>query len=379
MSRAGVEVPMLVGGAALSRGFVDRQIAPAYGGTVAYAKDGMSGLDLARQIVEPIRFEQLKAELQRQRAQLPKEVARAVDPVRLRVGRAKSLPIVESPPTPPDFERHVLTRTPLPHIWKFINPLLLYGRHLGFKGSLARTLETAEPSELMATEEGRKALEVRRVVEAVKAECEAGLMEPRAVYQFFRAVSEGDQMALLDQQGTEVCRFEFRRQQRDEGLSLADLVNPVGAAPDNLCLFVTTAGAGIRERAEELKRRGDYLRSHALQALALESAEGYAELLHAQIRSLWGFPDGIEMTMLDRFKANYRGKRYSFGYPACPRLEDQEGLFRLLRPEEIGIQLTDGFMMDPEASVSALAFHHPNARYFSVLDAGSGSAELATG
>jgi 5-methyltetrahydrofolate--homocysteine methyltransferase len=114
-----------------------------------------------------------------------------------------------------------------------------------------------------------------------------------------------------------------------------------------------------------------------LQALALESAEGYAELLHAQIRSLWGFPDGVEMTMLDRFKANYRGKRYSFGYPACPRLEDQEILFRVLRPEELGVQLTDGFMMDPEASVSALAFHHPNARYFSVLDVGS--AELATG
>jgi len=82
------------------------------------------------------------------------------------------------------------------------------------------------------------------------------------------------------------------------------------------------------------------------------------------LRSRWGFPDRVEMTMTDRFKASYRGKRYSFGYPACPRLEDQRILFELLRPEEIGVELTDGYMMDPEASVSALVFHHPEATYF---------------
>ena len=103
-----------------------------------------------------------------------------------------------------------------------------------------------------------------------------------------------------------------------------------------------------------------------MQALALETAEAYAELLHAKLRSQWGFPDPLETTMLDRFKANYRGKRYSFGYPACPRLEDQQILFRVLRPEEIGVELTDGCMMDPEASVSAVVFHHPDATYFSV-------------
>ena len=128
---------------------------------------------------------------------------------------------------------------------------------------------------------------------------------------------------------------------------------------------MTSAGAGIRSRAEELKQEGNYFQVlHVLQALALETAEAYAELLHAKIRSLWGFPDGVETTMLDRFKANYRGKRYSFGYPACPRLEDQQILFQLLRPEEIGVALTDGCMMDPEASVSALVFHHPRRTLF---------------
>ncbi len=371
MGRAGLQVPILVGGAALSRNFVDRQIAPAYGaGTVAYAKDGMQGLELARQIVEPKRFADLKEALRLQRANPvePRKPDASELGARVTAGRSPLIPVIADPPKPPDFERHVLGNTPLPHIWRFINPLMLYGRHLGFKGSLARTIESADPAVLGQTELGRKALEVRQVVDEVKAECEAGLMKARAVYQFVHAQSEGSRLTLLDGEGRELCHFDFPRQARQPALCLADLVNPRGAAPDSICLFVTSAGAGIRARAEELKQQGNYLKSHALQALALESAEGYAELLHAKIRSLWGFPDALDLTMLDRFKANYRGKRYSFGYPACPDLEDQRPLFQLLRPEEIGVALTDGFMMDPEASVSALVFHHPQARYFSVLD-----------
>jgi 5-methyltetrahydrofolate--homocysteine methyltransferase len=129
---------------------------------------------------------------------------------------------------------------------------------------------------------------------------------------------------------------------------------------------VVTAGGGVRAAAEELKVRGEYVRSHIVQALALETAEAFAELLHAELRRQWGFPDPIGTGMTDLFKARYRGKRYSFGYPACPALEDQAPLFGLLRPESIGVQLTDGFMMDPEASVSALVVHHPDATYFSV-------------
>jgi 5-methyltetrahydrofolate--homocysteine methyltransferase len=103
-----------------------------------------------------------------------------------------------------------------------------------------------------------------------------------------------------------------------------------------------------------------------LQALALESAEAAAEWLHRRIREDWGFPDAPSLTMHQRFTSRYRGKRYSFGYPACPNLEDQGPLFTLLRPEDIGVELTEGSMMEPEASVSALVFHHPDAAYFSV-------------
>jgi 5-methyltetrahydrofolate--homocysteine methyltransferase len=122
----------------------------------------------------------------------------------------------------------------------------------------------------------------------------------------------------------------------------------------------------VRERVEAWKRDGEYLKSHAFAALALETAEAAAEWLHRKLRADWGFPDAPELAAEDRFAARYRGKRYSFGYPACPDLGGQRALFAALRPEEIGVQLTEGEMMDPEAAVSALVVHHPEARYFGV-------------
>jgi cobalamin-dependent methionine synthase I len=124
---------------------------------------------------------------------------------------------------------------------------------------------------------------------------------------------------------------------------------------------------------ERAKNEGYYFMSHGLQALAIETAEACAEWLHRRIREDWGFPDPPEMTMAQRFTSRYRGKRYSFGYPACPNLEDQAGIWKLLKPEEIGVQLTEGFMMDPKASVSALVFHHLDCTYFSVGDSGEGA------
>lgn len=370
LSRAGVSVPMLVGGAALSRNFVDRQISTSYDGTVAYARDAMNGLDLAKQITEPEKFEALKEQLADQRAkaaEAPKVAPAAPLPVRRK--RSEEIRPITDPPPPPDFARHVLTNTPLDQIWKFINPVMLYGRHLGLKGSILRTIDTADVAMLACSEAGRKALELRESIDALKAECRAGAMKARAVYRFFRAESEENTIHLSDADGTPVVSFQLPRQSRENGLCLADYVSPRGSGvADSVAMFVVTAGEGIRDRAEALKQKGDYLRSHALQALALESAEGYAEMLHSRLRSMWGFPDAPDMTMLDRFKANYRGKRYSFGYPACPRLDDQALLFKALQPEEIGVELTDGCMMDPEASVSGIVFHHPQATYFSVED-----------
>ncbi len=151
---------------------------------------------------------------------------------------------------------------------------------------------------------------------------------------------------------------------------------------DYVCFFATTVGPGVRALADEWKNKGDYLRSHILQALALESAEAFAELLHLRIRQMWGIGDSPGLTMKELFQSHYRGRRFSFGYPACPRLEDQEQLFRLLEVEKtVGIALTEGFMMEPEGSVTAMVLHHPEATYFALSpsDIERLERELATG
>jgi 5-methyltetrahydrofolate--homocysteine methyltransferase len=359
---AGVDLPLLVGGAALSRNFVDRNIAPAYGGTVAYAHDAMSGLELAKRVVDAEKRLEVERELAARRAQLAAVDAIRPAPRPAPARRSSKVPLIPDPPPPPDLERHVITNTPLDQIWRFVNPVMIYGRHMGLKSSVVREVEQGDRAELESTEAGRKALLLKERLDDLKQECREGAMKARAVYQFFRARGEGNDLVLLRPDGSELARFTFPRQEGEDGLCLADYVS----ADDSVCLFVTTAGEGIRARAEQAKKNGDFLKSHLLQALALESAEAYAELLHTSLRSQWGFPDPLDTTMLDRFKANYHGKRYSFGYPACPSLDDQQILFRVLHPSDIGVELTDGCMMDPEASVSAVVFHHPAATYFSV-------------
>jgi 5-methyltetrahydrofolate--homocysteine methyltransferase len=257
--------------------------------------------------------------------------------------------------------------------------MMLYGRHLGIKGGVARKLDDLSAKELAELKSSDpKSFEIFQTVNEVKAEYRGTeFMKTGAVYRFARAGSQGNRVWLgYRDAGRPVLKtIEFPRQTSADGLCLADFVAPLPdseKAPtledlkDNLALFAVTCGRGVRELAENLKNRGEYLKSHIVQVLAMESAEGYAEWLHAKIRSQWGVPDPIDMTMLERFQAKYVGKRYSFGYPACPRLDDQRILFDVLRPEEIGMQLTEGFMMEPEASVSAIAFHHPEACYFSV-------------
>ncbi len=389
LSRAGVSLPVLVGGAALSRSFVDKKIAPAYGGgLVAYARDAMQGLDLAKQIVEPEARGRLATDLARHRAALVVDDGLKVARPEAPRSRSLEVPVLSDLPAAPDLERHVLTWTPLDELWAYVNPRMLYGKHLGMKGVGLRMLDAGErPSPRSTDEEERRAADIVDVVEAVKADIRArrkDLMRPRAVYRFFRAASEGNRLHLYGPgggpgRGTPLATFDFPRQQRPEGLCISDYVHPVDApGVDTVCLFVTTAGEGVRAEADLLKARGEYLKSHVLMALGLETAEAYAEWLHAKLRGLWGFPDAPTTAMKSRFQARYRGKRYSFGYPACPRLDDQATLFALLEPADIGVEITDGFMMDPEASVSALVMHHPQAVYFGVGPEGARGAGADT-
>jgi 5-methyltetrahydrofolate--homocysteine methyltransferase len=357
---AGVACPILVGGAALSNRFTRLKIAPQYGGVVAYANDAMTGLDLANQLADAARRDQLAARLAQETEQLQGEADRraaapAAAPVRKATVRRD-----HDIPTPPDLKQHVLQDYDLDAIFPYINPVMLYTRHLGFKGKFTDALAHGDA----------RALELRAQVRAVEEEM---LRRPditaKAVFKFFRAAAEDETLHILSPDGSRVLEsFQFGRQTVNEGLCLADYTLPLAdGRPDYVAMFATTIGHGVRALADEWKDAGEYLRSHILQILALEGAEAFAELLHEKIRSMWGIGDPPGTTIGDLFKTRYRGIRVSFGYPACPRLEDQVQLFRLLAVEKsIGVLLTEGFMMEPEGSVTALVFHHPEAKYFSL-------------
>jgi 5-methyltetrahydrofolate--homocysteine methyltransferase len=364
---AGIDLPLAVGGAALSDRFTRTKIAPAYGGTVVYARDAMSGLDIMNRLMDRSLRAELEAELDTRDfsavAQKP-EVT-----VSNQNRRSSKISLSVPLPSAPDLDRHVLEVSNLDEVWSYINPQMLYGRHLGFKGRFDQLLAAGDS----------KAIDLERQIKAIKQECREGAMRVLVVWQFFEAEPDGNRIHLYTHHSSlPIATFEFPRQQKPDGIALSDLVLPSYrdaqgnvTRRDHIALFVTTAGTGIRELTEHARERGEYLKSYGLQALAIETAEAAAEWLHSRLRAQWGFPDPPDLSRQALFQARYRGKRYSFGYAACPNLESQSELFRLLRPEEIGVNLTEGFMMDPEASVSALVLHHPGATYFSV-----GSPEL---
>jgi 5-methyltetrahydrofolate--homocysteine methyltransferase len=356
LREAGITAPILVGGAALSNNFTVKNIATQYEGSVVYCKDAMTGLDVANKLVDSHGVEAFLAshkameESVRTGAETRvQDAPEAAPKEKLLLERDNELFV------PPTLDRVEWTRQ-LPEIWKYLNPAMLFGKHLGLKGSVEKLWEQKDP----------KALELRDFVDSLKAESlKRGWMQPKGVYRYFKARSEGDTIRLFDPSGeTEVGSFTFPRQSEGWGLCLSDFVHP--SKPDTVALFCVTSGTGVRDAVEDLKAKGEFLKAHALAALALETAEAFAELCHRHIRLSWGFADPAEMSVSDIFKAKYRGIRVSFGYPACPRLEDQEPLFKLLEPESIGVNLTEGFMMEPEGSVSALVFHHPQGRYFSI-------------
>jgi 5-methyltetrahydrofolate--homocysteine methyltransferase len=354
----GVGVPLLVGGAALSEKFTVTKIGPSYAAPTFYAKDAMTGLRILNEIMDPATREQVLA------SHIFSEFGDGfAPPVASPVpsGEARSSKVHADIPIPaaPYLDRRVREVPNLAEIWSYINPYMLYGRHLGFKGNFEKLL----------AERDAKALKLFHEVEQVKAEA-ARYMKVKAVWQFFEAERAGNAVHLFAPgAASPIHIFQFGRQPRPDGLCLSDYVlDAEEGKRDHIAMFVVTAGDQVREEAERAKQAGEFFKTHALQALAIESAEGCAEWLHRRIREDWGFPDAPTMTMQERFTSRYRGKRYSFGYPACPNLDDQQGMWKLLHPEEIGVILTEGMMMEPEASVSALVFHHPDCAYFTASE-----------
>src|SRR4030095_6912569 len=258
---AGIDIPLFVGGAALTRKFTATRISVEYGGPTIYAKDAMDGLDLANRLFSATTREALLDKLRTEQdglragdAAAPTAPAPAIT-VAARSTVSRTVPV----PRPPDLDPHVLRRVPLAHIFPYLNLQMLLGKHLGVKGSVQRLLAEGDP----------KTVEINEVIEELERQSVTqGWLEANAVYRFFEARSSSDDL-ILYQEGREAARFHFPRQREGDRLCLADYVRAVASGePDYVAMFAVTCGAGVRERAERWKEEGEYLPSHAIQALA---------------------------------------------------------------------------------------------------------------
>jgi 5-methyltetrahydrofolate--homocysteine methyltransferase len=370
MSRQGVDIPVLLGGAALTRNYVEDDCVRAYAsGRVAYARDAFDGLHLMDKVMGN-GFDDYLAALQTKRAGKARNEKRTLgtaDPrgfapvdVKYAQTRRRRVAAESAVPTPPFWGARVLEAAPKALV-PFINERSLYQFQWGFRKA-GRSLEDFL---------GWAKQELRPVLKRMLALAEdQNILKPQAIYGYWKCAGQGNDLILFAEDGvTEVCRFNMPRQPKEDGDCIADFVRDVDDGPgarDVIGLQVVTVGQKASDIARdwfEENRYQDYLYLHGL---SVEMAEALAEYVHKRIRAELGFANQDERDIEKMLQQGYRGGRYSFGYPACPKLEDQEGLLRLLDAERIGVSLSDEWQLHPEQSTSAIVLHHPRAKYFSV-------------
>jgi 5-methyltetrahydrofolate--homocysteine methyltransferase len=368
MTREGIDVPVLLGGAALTRRYVEEDCVTSYGaGRVAYARDAFDGLDLMDKIVGG-RFDdhvKTSTEKRKGRPSNQKRVlgqaaqpSRPVDFEEIQTRRAE-LATQAPVPTPPFWGARVVERVPAKTLVPYLNETMLFQFHWGFRKAGKRL------DEYKAWTQREVKPILTRLLKQVEAE---EILQPQAIYGYWRCYSDGDSVVLLDEGGEkEVARFAFPRQNREGGLCIADFFRDrTSNERDVIGLQVVTMGQHASEVAREWfadNRYQDYLYLHGL---GVEMAEALAEYTHKRIRAELGFAAEDDRDMDKMLKQGYRGSRYSFGYPACPNLADQKQLLALLGAERIGVAMSDEDQLHPEQSTSAIVCHHPQAKYFSV-------------
>jgi len=370
MTREGIDVPVLLGGAALTRAYVEEDCVAAYGpGRVAYARDAFDGLDLMSRVVdgkfdqhlEGIRARRLAhptTEKRGPRAGATRTPSRPVEAEEITL-RRNELAKQYQVPTPPFWGPRIIEKVPLQNLTAYLNETMLFQFHWGYRKQGKRIEEWREWAHK----------ELRPIaVDLLKRCAVEDILRPQAAYGYWKCASEGDSIILFAEDGaTEVARFAFPRQGSQDGLCIADFVRDVASNErDVMGLQVVTVGSRASDVARQWfaeNRYRDYLYLHGL---SVEMAEALAEYVHARIRNELGFGAEDNRDIAKLLKQNYRGSRYSFGYPACPKLEDQEALLRLLGAERIGLSLTDEWQLDPEQSTSAIVILHPQAKYFTI-------------
>ena len=350
------EFPVILGGAALTRAYVEEDLASMYQGDVRYAKDAFEGLRLMDTIMAIKRGEP-GVELPERRTRRVAKVARPQEtPVEALPSRSDVDPNVPVP-NPPFTGSRVVRGIALAEYTPYLDERALFLGQWGLKP----TRGEGPDYQALVEEVGRPRL--RSWLDRIQTE---GLVEPAVVYGYFPCVSRGDDLIVLDDSGGERARFRFPRQRRDRHLCLADFfASEDSGRTDVVAFHIVTMGRAASEATAELFAKDayrDYLELHGLQ---VQLTEALAEYWHARVREELGLAheDASDMEHLIA-KQGYRGSRYSFGYPACPDLEQQTMLIDLLDPARVGVELSEEFQLHPEQSTSAIIVHHPEAKYF---------------
>ena len=363
--------PVILGGAALTRSFVEQDLAEIYEGEVRYARDAFEGLKLLDVLVKQKRGDTDVV--------LPPLKKRVTSPHSLLVRTEPDLipnrsdVSADNPvPSVPFWGTRIVKGIPLRDYAAFLDERATFMGQWGLKPSRAH--DGASYEELVETE-GRPRL--RYWLDRIQRE---GLLEAAVVYGYFPAVSDGNDTIVLHHgsdlatdggsggvPGTERLRFSFPRQARDGHLCLSDyLRNQQVGQVDVLPFQLVTMGSKIAEFAAELYARNEYREYLEVHGLSVQLTEALAEYWHSRVRAELGFDSEDPENIEGMFNLDYRGARYSFGYPACPDLEDRIKLMQLLKPEQIGVTLSEELQLHPEQSTDAMIIHHPEAKYFSV-------------
>jgi len=358
MARRGIKLPVICGGAALTERYVEQDLSKAYQGPVHYGRDAFSGL----KIMEGIKKDGGREPVVPNKAQSPRDQKKPLF--------SKTFVESQKRPTGPSFHVHrdnavpkapfygyrILKNIRLQDIFPWINKTALYRAQWQFK----QGDRTPREFELYFQEN------VEPIFEQYKARTiREKILEPKVIYGFFHCYSENDELVVLDgSKANELTRFKFPRQSREPYQCIADFFRPKGDEPDVVAFYAVTMGRRVSEAEQKLFRSNKYTEYHYLHGFSVEATEALAEYTHLLIRRDMGIDHQDKRTKEEIFRQKYQGSRYSFGYPACPNLEDQKKLFEILPAQKIGITLSETFQMLPEQSTSAMIVHHPQAKYF---------------
>jgi len=361
LERQKLEFPVICGGAALTRKYVEDDLRREYSNAVFYADDAFAGLHL----MEDLSTADGRRQARLDEGRTVKEYAKAaaVDEETGPLFAERSPVVGDAPdiPTPPFWGVRVRKDFALRDIFPYINHTALFKNQW--------QLKTASQEDYLRLVEEKFRPIKNQLEEEVIA---ASWFEPKAVYGYFPAQSEGNDVIVYEPgEGSplrERLRFTFPRQKEGRKLSIADFFAAKSSGKlDVIGVSLVTIGSAASAETQRLFEAGEYTKYLYLHGLSVETAEALAEYLHKQIREELGIAGDDSPQVRDLFHQKYRGSRYSFGYPACPNLEDQTKLFALLHPEEtVGVRLTSGFLLEPEQSTSAIVVHHPSAKYFVV-------------